>query len=123
MVRDASRRLKKYQAKIVGDVIKNRIDALKDDMVTAATDKFADLVDKETATKNLLADWGVSTVQVPFYLSYARELYGILLKHSGNIAQKEAEIACAKWKTRGLDPYYLQQIASVVFGLDVSAAT
>jgi hypothetical protein len=125
MVRDATRRTSKYAAKIVGDVIKNRFDAQKDSMVEQETDQFAALVAKETATKNLLTGWGVPTPLVPFYLSFSRELYGITKRHSGLIAQKEAEIAVRKWKdpARGLNPYYLQVIAQDVYGIDVSAAT
>lgn len=125
MVRDSTRRTAKYSAKIVGDVIKNRFDALKDSMVEQVTDQFALLVAKETAVKNLLTGWGVPTPLIPFYLSYGRELYGITKKHSGAVAQKEACLATKKWKdpARGLNAYYLQVIASDVFGLDVSACT
>jgi hypothetical protein len=125
MVRDATRRLAKYSGKINPDVIKNRFEVLKDSMIEQETDQFAALVSKETAIKNLLVGWGVPTIAVPFYLSYGRELYGLTRKHTGLILQQEAELATKKWKdpARGLNSYYLQVIASDVFGIDVSAAT
>lgn len=124
-MRDADRRIKKYTAKINGDVIKNRIDAQKESMVEQVTDRFTDAVAKESAVKTLLVGWGVSSIEVPFYLSYGRELWGISLKHSGTIAENEACLACKKWgdEKRGLDMYYLQVIASDVFSYDVSACT
>ena len=125
MVRSAAYRASKYEAKIVGDVVKNRIDAQKTSMVSQATTQFSQLVAKEESTKTLLTGWGVSVALVPMYLSYARELYGILQSHTGTIAANEACLACKKWgdTKRGLDMYYLQVIATDVFELDVSACT
>lgn len=125
MGRDPSYRASKYASKIVGDVVKNRIDAQKDSMVAQATAQFGLISAKEESTKTLLTGWGISTVLVPFYLSYARQLYGIVKKHSGQIAENEACIATAKWGStqRGLDMYYLQTIAHDVFDLDVAACT
>lgn len=125
MVRDADRRTKKYAAKLVGDVIKNRIDSLRDSMIEQVTNRFATLVEKENATKALLVGWGVTSLQVPFYLSYSRELWGITLRHAGLIAENEACLTCKKWGDikRGLDMYYLQVIAMDVYSLDVSACT
>lgn len=123
MVRDAGRRTTKYSAKIVGDVIKNRIDALKDSMVEQVTDKFAALVNVESQTKSMLNTWGVVSISVPFYLSYARKLYKLKEKHSGGTLNTEAAIATKAFIDRGLNAYYLQQIAENVFGIDVSSAT
>lgn len=125
MVRSAAYRASKYDAKIVGDVIKNRIDAQKSSMVAQATTQFGLIVAKEEATKTLLQGWGVSAALVAMYLSYARELYGILRRHSGSIAVNEACLATQKWgdPLRGLTPYYLQTIADDVFELDVSSCT
>lgn len=123
MVRDATYRTSKYAAKIVGDVIKNRFDALRDSMVEQVTNRFADLVSAEQATKNLLVGWGVPTVQVPFYLSFARQCYKITQKHAGDIAKDEICIRYNSWVSRGLEPYYLQRIALDVFSVDISSCT
>ena len=125
MVRSAAYRASKYDAKIVGDVVKNRIDAQKTSMVAQATTQFGLLVAKEEETKTLLAGWGVSAALVAMYLSYARELYGITKRHTGTIATNEACLATQKWgdTKRGLNMYYLQTIADDVFEIDVSACT
>ena len=123
MVRDAGRRVTKYTAKIVGDVVKNRIDAQKDSMVEQVTDQFALIAAKETAVNQKCEAWGVHSIEKPFYLSYARKLYGIQRKHTGDTAVEEACIATHAFLTRGLDPFYLMTIASDVFSIDVSACT
>ena len=103
--------------------MKNRIDALKDSMVEQATDQFAALVDKESTIKSMLNTWGVKSIEAPFYLSYGRRLYGLSRKHSGGTLTTEACIATKAFIDRGLDPYYLQEIAQNVFSIDVSSAT
>jgi len=125
MVRSSTYRASKYSAKLVGDVIKNRIDAQKDSMTEQFTTQAGLMVGKEEAVKILLTGWGIVTPLVPFYLAYARELYGITRKHSGSIAENEACLACKKWGDvkRGLTKYYLQVIALDTFSLDVSACT
>jgi len=125
MVKSATRRSAKYSAKIVGDVIKNRIDAQKDSMVSNATPAFGELEAIETATKNLLTGWGVSTALVAMYLSFSRQLYGLSKRHTGTILENEACLATKKWgdTLRGLNMYYLQVIALDVHNIDVSACT
>ena len=123
MVRPATYRTSKYAAKIVGDVVKNRIDAQKDSMVEQVTNKFADLEAAETTTKNLLVGWGVSTMYIPFYLSFARQCYSITQKHSGSVAVTEICIRANAWETRGLDIYYLSQISEQVFSVVITSCT
>ena len=123
MVRASGYRVTKYAAKMVGDVVKNRIDALHDSMVEQATNKFADIVAAEEAAKTLLNSWGVSTVLVPFYLSFARQCMSIAAKHADDIALNEICIRFDSWVSRALDPYYLQQICSSVTGIDIASCT
>lgn len=123
MVRSATYRTSKYSSKMVGDVVKNRIDAQRDSMVEQATNRFADLAAAETATKQMLEGWGLSTVLIPFYLSFARQCYSITQKHSGAVAVEEICIRANAWETRGLDIYYLQEIALDVFSVDITSCT
>lgn len=123
MVRDASRRVAKYTAKIVGDVVKNRIDALKDMMVEQVSDQFPLIAAMEVAVKAYCDQQGIHSIQAPFYLSYGRKLYGIKRKHSGLIATEEACIATEAFITRGLDNFHLMTIAEDLFEIDVSACT
>jgi len=123
MVRSATYRTSKYSAKLVGDVIKNRIDAQRDSMVEQETNRFADIAAIEQQAKNLLVGWGISTVLVPFYLSFARQCYSITQKHAGAIAHDEICIRHDAWVDRGLTSYYLQVIAMDVFTVDISDCT
>jgi len=123
MVRDATRRSDKYSAKIVGDVVKNRIDAQKEFMTDQATDQFGFLVAREQAVNQKIEAWGVHSIEKPFYLSYGRKLYGLGRKHTGDTLVEEACIATHAFTDRGLNPFYLQVIAQDVFSIDVSACT
>lgn len=123
MVRAEGYRVSKYSAKMVGDVVKNRFDAQHDSMVDQVTNKFKDIVDAETAAKTLLNGWGVSTVLVPFYLSFARQCMSIAAKHADEIALDEICIRFDSWVSRTLNSYYLQQICSAVTGIDIASCT
>lgn len=123
MVRSATYRTSKYDAKMVGDVVKNRFDAQRDSMVDQEADAFTDLVAAEESTKTLLEGWGVSTVVIPFYMSFARQCYSINRKHKDSIGVTEMCIREASWATRGLLAYYLQEIAKTVTGVDISSCT
>ena len=123
MVRSSTYRTSKYSAKLVGDVIKNRIDAQRDSMVAQVGTRFADAEAVEVATKALLTGWGISVVEIPSYLSYSRKCMGILNKHSGTIAHDEICIAHDVWVARALDTYYCQVIAMDVHGVDISDCT
>lgn len=122
-MRPAGYRTSKYSAKLVGDVIKNRIDAQRDSMVEQVTNKFADIEAAETATKALLEGWGVGTIVIPFYLSFARQCYSITQKHSGAVAVQEICIRANAWETRGLNIYYMQVIALNIFSVTINTCT
>jgi len=123
MVRSATYRTSKYSAKMVGDVVKNRFDAQHNAMVEQVTNKFAELAQAESDAKALLNGWGVSTTLVPFYLSFARQCYSIAQKHSDEIALDEICIRFDSWVSRGLDPYYLEQICLGVTAIDIASCT
>ncbi|MBU1067707.1 hypothetical protein KKE60_07950 [Patescibacteria group bacterium] len=123
MVRPAVYRTSKYSAKMVGDVVKNRFDAQHDSMVEQVTNKFASFVTAENAAKTLLNAAGISTVEIPFYLSFARQCESISTKHSDQVALEELCIRLESWVSRGLDVYYLEQICLVVCGIDLASCT
>jgi len=123
MVRAAGYRTTKYAAKMVGDVVKNRFDALHDSMVDQASNKFSELVAAEEAAKGLMNGWGISTTLVPFYLSWARQCYAVTSKHGDEIALEELCLKYDTWLARGLDPYYLQEVCLTVCSVDISSCT
>ncbi len=119
MVRPQTYRIKKYDAKITGDVVKARFDALKSVMVEQQEVRFSDLVNLENTVKSIVEPKGVPTILIPHYLNFGRELYSITQRFSGATLNTEATLVYQKWKARGLDPALLKAIAQA-FGVDTS---
>jgi len=103
MVRSSANRASKYDAKIVGDVIKNRIDAQRDSMVAQATSKFGELEALENGVKAVLIAAGVATILMPGYYAFARQLYKQKTNHGTNsVTTAEAQRLKVAWQGRGL---------------------
>jgi hypothetical protein len=123
MVRSAVDRTNKYTAKIVGDVVKNRIDAQKDFMVAQATTQFSQLTTEENQIAAYLDPLGISPMLKPFYMSYGRKLHMLKRKHTDNTLHDEACIATVTWGTRGLNLFHLATIALNIYTIDVFDCT
>ena len=123
MVRSSVYRVSKYDAKMVGDVVKNRIDAQRDSMVAQQSVEQPKLVAAEEATKALLNGWGVSVTLITSYLAFARRCLKITATHGADIALEELCIEHDKWEARGLDTWYMQEIAQAVVDVDISTCT
>lgn len=119
MVRDASKRLKKYEDKVDADVQAKQTRALKPGMVRAQGRYFPQMVTVEQRIKILVEAQGVSTLQVRDYLNYGRELYELTSKFSSQTLNSEAQNRLDKWTARGLDGTTLYNIAKL-FGLSPS---
>ncbi|GAI25095.1 unnamed protein product, partial [marine sediment metagenome] len=102
MVVSGDRRAAKYAAKVVGDVVKNRIDAQKDAMVSNATPAFAALAELEHKIAVYVDAQGINVMLKPFYMSYGRKLFMLQNKHEGVAYENEACIATYAWQRRGL---------------------
>lgn len=123
MVVSGTRRAAKYAAKVVGDVVKNRIDAQKDAMVANATPAFARLAEIEQKIGSFIDALGITVMLKPFYMSYGRKLFMLQTKHEGSAYVNEACIACFAWQRRGLDGAHLVTIAADYFDVDVTVCT
>jgi len=121
MVRHPAYRQRKYEAKIDADVVRSRFASLKDLMVEQTSVKFSDLADMEDGVKrNILEPAGVPTIQIPFYLNYARQLYRLTTKFSGQALINEAKLKIETWVARGLNRDLLVKIAEY-FGIPIEA--
>ena len=121
MVRSATYRTSKYDAKMVGDVIKNRIDAQKDSMVAQVTTQFGLLEALETAVKSVLITGGATTITMPYYLAYARQCWKLIKNHGVNaISEAEAKAFANCWEDRGLTSALLILVAAEA-GLTITA--
>ena len=119
MVRSATERINKYTAKIVGDVVKNRIDAQKDFMVAQADSQFDAIVTFENQIAAYCDPLGISPMLKPFYMSYGRKIYALKRKHTDDTLHDEACIATVAWGARGLDLFHLATICQNIFTVDV----
>jgi len=119
MVRSQTYRQKKYEVKIDADVIRSRFAGLKEMMVEQTAAKFTDLAAFETNVKQIIEPLGVPTIQIPFYLNFARELYSLSQRFGGVTLTNEAKTLAVKWKTRGLTDTTLIEIAKV-FGITIT---
>ena len=123
MVRSAANRINKYTAKIVGDVVKNRIDAQKDFMTAQFAATASNLAAKEIAIAAYLDPLGISPMLKPFYMSYGRKLGMLASKHEDVTLHDEACIATVAWGSRGLDLFHLATIALNIYTIDVFDCT
>ena len=123
MVRSSAYRASKYAGKLVGDVIKNRIDAQRDSMISQATTQFGLLESIETGTKTILNTAGVDVYTIPAYLAFSRAAFKIKGKHSGAVQFNELCILFDKWAARNLTEATLAQIILDVHGVDISSCT
>ena len=123
MVRPASNRTDKYTAKIVGDVVKNRIDAQKDFMVAQADAQFDALATIEAQVAAYTDPLGISPMLKPFYMSYARKIYMLKRKHTDDTLHDEACIATVAWGARGLDLFHLATLCLNIHSINVFDCT
>ena len=119
MVRSAADRINKYTAKIVGDVVKNRIDAQKDFMVAQASVQFSEIATEEAQIAAYLDPLGISTMLKPFYMSFGRQIHSLKRKHEDNTLHDEVCIRAVSWGSRGLDLFHLATIAENIFTVDI----
>ena len=123
MVKSGADRINKYTAKIVGDVVKNRIDAQKDLMVANAAPEFDALATEEAQIASYTDPLGISPMLKPFYMSFGRKLHGLKRKHTDETLHDEACIAAVAWGARGLDLFHLATIAQNIYSIDVFDCT
>jgi hypothetical protein len=123
MVRDATHRKAKYEAKIDADVIRSRITALKPSMAEQMDSASAELATVETNVKAILE---ASTTTIfscynPMYLNAGRELYSKQKRFGGGTFQAESGVILDKWLTRGLNGKVLENIGQL-FGSSWTSA-
>jgi len=123
MARSAVNRISKYSAKLVGDVVKNRIDAQRDSMIEQVTNKFTEYANYDIQIKEVCdADGTATSIQMPFYYAYGRKVAKIVNTHGvGAIATAEAQGQMNIWVERGLTDTVLVSIANL-FGVTVTTA-
>jgi len=120
MVRPADRRTAKYDVKTSAPEVAKRFEGLKPMMVEQVGNIFSKLTHFESKAKVILDGAGIKVHQIPFYLSYLREVYRVLITHGGKTAEDEAKTLKAKWVDRGLDTIILERLAREVLGIEAT---
>jgi len=120
MVRSETYRTRKYEAKIDDTSIAQRFRDQKEDMVEQVGARFAELVLIEEKCKQVCEAAGVSVIQIPFYLNFARQCYRIGKQFDGATQINETYYRYQYWLNQGLSSTILTDIAEMC-GVDLAA--
>jgi len=117
MVRNALRRIQKWDKKLAGDVLSKRVEELKPMMFSQIEAEFPTIVQVETKVKTVLGEAGIPTWQNPPYLNFSREVYRLAKRFSGNQLRKMADAVMVKWVFLDLEQTILEDIRNTIFTL------
>jgi len=98
----------RWAKKLSGDSRKQRYDAQKPQMVRLEKEATEQLVKIENQVKEFAQ--GQSILHLPYYLTFAKELYRLNRTFTAQTLVNEAEILEEKWRARGLDYSLLDKI-------------
>jgi len=101
-------RYERYEKKIISDVIKNRIENQKKEMVRKEKDYFPKAEEIENKIKILCKE--ANSLQIVYYIIFAKEIMKLLGKHKTTTMLEELEILQQKWELRGLDELLMERI-------------
>jgi hypothetical protein len=114
-VRSASLRASKFASKLDADVIRQRFSAQKDSMETQQAAKAAEAAVIEQGIKTIVEDEGVSSITIPFYIAFAKQLGKLSGKYDSKDPEStgglEAQALADKWLARGLTNTNLVSVA------------
>jgi len=123
MVRAAEYRQRKYEGKIDPEVVRLRIEAHRETMATQQTTVLPLLTAMEEKVKAYIESpppgVTVYSIEIPFYLSFARQLFRLCRRTSGDVLKTEAQLVANKWASRGLNGTLLVGIAKL-FGIEIT---
>ncbi len=118
MVRNAYQRINKYIAKLEPEIIKERYEKLKEQMIENAIKKYQELATLDNKIKTIL-DTHPETIptQYLFYFSYVKEIWRLTNKYSGIMLYKLVAITESKWEAKGLNKEIMEKLRIDLFGI------
>ena len=119
MVRSATTRKEKYNAKLRGSVWNARFTELKDIMVEQTGHRYPEQVYYETKVKAYCEAQGMYGLQLHHYLNFAFRLWSFARRFTQATLRNEAIEEANKWVRRGLTATHLVEIAKL-FGIDLA---
>lgn len=117
MVRNALRRIQKWDKKLAGDVLSKRVETLKPMMFSQIEAEFPTLVQVETKVKTVIGEFGIPTWQNPAYLNFSREIYKLVKRFCGRQLLLMTNAVMIKWLTLDLRQDILEAIRTTIFTL------
>jgi hypothetical protein len=115
MVRESIYRSRKWDKKVVGDIVRQRFESLKNMMHEQINNYFSTISDFESRVKKILEEKGISVTQIPFYLAFAREVFSLMFYSFTSETLRNEELAIrSKWVQRGLEDSILQDISKLL---------
>jgi hypothetical protein len=98
-------------------LLKTRWTATKGLAIRKVAVAFPSLATLERTIKSVLNTAGVPLALMPFYLSFARQVWKTKVKHDGTIATNEIDAYKQSWAVRGLDTTVMDDIVSQVLAM------
>jgi hypothetical protein len=117
MVRNALRRIQKWDKKLAGDVLSKRVEELKPMMFSQIEAEFPTIVKIENQVKTVLGKYEIATWHNPAYLNFSRAVYKMTKRFAGKQLLKMVNVAMVKWVALGLDQAILEAIRNTIFTL------
>jgi hypothetical protein len=118
MATNPAQRIAKWNAKYDTARIKDTLDAQRDRMYMNIQGVFPMITSMEDQVRQVLDIEGVSVIQYPFYLCFAREVWALERKGmSGASLAVECATLAGKWVSRGLTLSVLETIRTQVFNV------
>lgn len=112
MVRSATTRSTKFNAKWDGDVWNQRITEYKQFMVEQVNMQYPIQARVEQKIKDYLEPIGMPTIEQHNYMNFGQEVWALSRHFSGTTLRMEVELKASKWLRRGLNPVHLMAIAA-----------
>lgn len=110
------KRIARWTAKTSPERIKAILEELRSTMVANMQATFPEIVMLEAQVKQVLDGESVATIDYPFYLNFARELWRLQRQGiSGDSLMREVSVLMQKWVARGLAQPVLEAIRDQVF--------
>jgi len=96
MVKEATRRIAKYKAKIDADVIRSRISAYGDAMKTYQETGQTEVATVQADIKGIVDNHGIAPTLVIPFMRLGVRLYKLSKKHTGSVFENEAVLELDK---------------------------
>jgi hypothetical protein len=120
LVKDATTRTTKYQAKNDADAVRIRFTNLKASMDTNVQSKQAEIADIQASVRDVLDSAGIAAILSVPYQAVGMKLYGLSNRFGGVTFQNEAKRYLDNYSSMGLTEDVLIAIAAL-FGVTWSA--